>query len=350
MTRISFGIMIFIVLSFSACQKAKTNQTETLIPMTQQNSKFNTETNQTETQTRMKTENAIRSTATHQKETQTPMEPRNSRLIVIAHRGARSLAPENTLMAAQKAYDFGADMWELDVALTYDKVPVVIHDDTINRTSNAATYYPDRKPWSVNTFTLEELKKLDFGSWFIETDPFKTINDGQVSPEDQQKMKNITIPTLEEALELTMNLGWRVNVEIKDLWRTPDDDAIVVAKVVALVEKLDMVDSVIISSFRHDYLTQVKKINPNIATAALVEQGYNDPVSLLRKLDSQAYNPGIAGLYVWSTIRDVRNAGYEVFVWTVNDEATFKELEEAGVSGIFTDYPQLLIKYLATEK
>lgn len=308
MTRKLIGIILFILLSLSACQETKANQ----------------------------------------EENKNQMKTQDSSIIVIAHRGARSLAPENTLLAAQKAFDLGADMWELDVAMTYDNELVVIHDDTINRTSNAATYYPKMMPWNVRTFTLEELRKLDFGSWFIETDPFNTIRDGLVSPEDQAKMKNITIPTLEEALVLTKNLGWRVNVEIKDLSRTPGD-AIVVEKVVGLIEKLEMVDSVIVSSFKHDYLVQVKKINTNMATAALVEQGVNDPVSLVRNLDAQAYNPGIKGIGDLSKIRLVRDAGFDVFVWTVNDEATFRKLDEAGVSGIFTDYPQLLIKYLADE-
>ena len=73
------------------------------------------------------------STETKQKETQTPMVPNNPPLIVIAHRGARSLAPENTLLAAQKGYDVGADMWELDVAMTCDDQLVVIHDEIIKK-------------------------------------------------------------------------------------------------------------------------------------------------------------------------------------------------------------------------
>lgn len=321
-----YGMMLILVLSISACQKANTPQMETQTPIALQISPLSTETKQ--------------------KETQTPMVANHPPLIVIAHRGARSLAPENTLLAAQKAYDLGADMWELDVAMTYDDQLVVIHDESLKRTSNAVAYYPAKSPWNVRAFNLEELKRLDFGSWFIEKDPFKTIKDGVVSVNDQEEMKGITIPTLEEALVLTKNLHWFVNVEIKDLSNSPSDDKVVVEKVVALIEKLDMVNSVIISSFKHDYLVQIKNINPNIATAALVEQGYNDPVSLIRKLGAQAYNPGFSGLYEWSTIRDVRDAGYDVYVWTVNDEANFKNLDEAGVSGIFTDFPQLLIKYL----
>jgi glycerophosphoryl diester phosphodiesterase len=309
LTRFLIGFMVFIELLLSACQGSEIEQ----------------------------------------KESQIPMKPQDSSILIIAHRGARSLAPENTLLAAQKAYDLGADMWELDVAMTYDNEMVVIHDDTLTRTSNAAAFFPKMMPWNVRMFTLEELKKLDFGSWFIEKDPYLTIRDGVVSQEDQAKMKNITIPTLEEALVLTKNLGWKVNVEIKDLSKTPGDE-IVVEKVVGLIEKLDMVDSVIVSSFKHDYLVQVKKINKNITTAALVEQGVKDPVALVRELGAQAYNPGIDDIGKLSTIQLVRDAGYDVFVWTANNEPTFKKFIDAGVSGIFTDFPQLLIKYLANKK
>lgn len=328
MSRIFIGIIIFITLFLSACQNIETIPTETQTP------------------TPTSEQNSSLSTVSILEGTQTPMKPQNSQILIIAHRGARSLAPENTLMAAQKGYDVGADMWELDVAMTRDNQLVVIHDDNLKRTSNAVAIYPTKSPWYVRTFTLEELRKLDFGSWFIATDPFKTIKDGLVSVEDQEKMKGITIPTLEEALVLTKNLNWRVNIEIKDLSKTPDDDAVVVEMVVSLVEKLDMVDSVIISSFKHDYLTQVKKINPKIDTAALVEQGFNDPVSLLVKLGAQAYNPGISGLYDWSTIQNTRDAGYDVYVWTVNDEMTMNQLIDAGVSGIFTDFPQVGVEVL----
>lgn len=265
--------------------------------------------------------------------------------IVIAHRGARSIAPENTLLAAQKAHDLGADMWELDVAMTYDGELVVIHDDTLTRTSNAAVIYPKSMPWNVRQFTLEELKKLDFGTWFIEKDPFGTIKDGSVSPADQEKFKNLQIPTLEEALTFTKENHWKVNVEIKDLSRTPGDD-VVVEKVIALVEKLDMDDDVIISSFKHEYLARSKQINPEISTAVLVDQEVDDPVALTKEFNAQAYNPGIKSIGDLSKIRLIRDAGIDVYVWTVNDEATIRKLIHAGVSGIFTDDVSKLQKVL----
>jgi len=90
----------------------------------------------------------------------------------IAHRGARSLAPENTISAARKALEVGADGWELDVQMSRDKKMVVIHDESLVRTSNVKEIFPHREPWLVRDFTLKELQELDFGSWFNETDPF----------------------------------------------------------------------------------------------------------------------------------------------------------------------------------
>jgi len=266
--------------------------------------------------------------------------------IVIAHRGNRAIAPENTLLAAQKAFDAGADMWELDVAMTYDGELVVIHDDTLTRTSNAAEVYPNMMPWGVRQFTLQELKKLDFGTWFIKEDPFGTIKNGRVSLDDQEKMKNLQIPTLEEALTFTKKNHWRVNVEIKDLSRTPGDD-VVVEKVLALIEKLDMVHDVILSSFKHEYLSRSKQINPQITTAVLVDQQVDDPIALTKEYNAQAFNPGIKTIGNLSQIRLLRDAGIDVYVWTVNDEPTIRKLIEAKVSGIFTDDPISLKKILA---
>jgi glycerophosphoryl diester phosphodiesterase len=268
------------------------------------------------------------------------MSPQTTPVIIIAHRGARSLAPENTIMAAEIAYNIGADMWELDVAMTYDGELVVIHDDTLTRTSNAAVIYPKKSPWNVHQFTLAELKTLDFGSWFLAEDPFGTIKEGLISVEDQEKMKNIQIPTLEEALLFTRDNDWKVNIEIKDVTGTPGD-ATIVEQVVSLVEELDMADSVIISSFNHTYLRRVKKINPELAIAPIVNEGVSDPVALLNDLGAQAYHPGIKRIGDISRIALARNAGFDVNVWTVNDIETMLALIEAGASGLFTDFPQL---------
>jgi glycerophosphoryl diester phosphodiesterase len=270
-----------------------------------------------------------------------------ARPLNIAHRGARSLAPENTLLAAQKGLDLRADLWELDVALTYDGEIVLIHDDTLERTSNAKKVYPNKMQWNVHLFSLAELRQLDFGSWFVEEDPFKQIAAGAVTEAEQQAMHNIQITTLREALEFTRTNNWYVNVEIKDLSGTRGD-AVVAEKVVALIEELVMVDAVLISSFNHPYIMQVKQINPSIRTAALTEKVVADPLALLEQAGADAFNPGVRYIGDEAVIRKVRDTGYDVYVWTVNDEKTMRRLIDAGVSGIFTDFPQLLHQVLAS--
>ena len=98
---------------------------------------------------------------------------------------------------------------------------------------------------------------------------------------------------------------------------------------------------VLISSFNHGYIQQVKTFDPAIATAALVQAADPDPAALMRKLGAQAYNPSVKAIPM-ALIRPLREQGFEVYIWTVNDEPTFKTLISAGASGIFTDFPQLL--------
>jgi glycerophosphoryl diester phosphodiesterase len=263
----------------------------------------------------------------------------------IAHRGARSLAPENTMAAARLALAIGADLWELDVAVTADGELVVLHDDTLERTSNAAEVYPERAPWAAHTFTLEELRALDFGSWFNQSDPFQQIASGAVTEAMQASYIGEPLPTLREALVFTRDNQWRVNVEIKDASGTPGD-ADVAEKVAALIEELDMVEVTLISSFNHEYLRRVKAASPGIVTAALVSQPAGDPVALVQGLQAAAYNPGLRAIRP-EQIPAVRAAGVDVYVWTVNDVATMRALIDNQVSGIFTDFPQLLKELLA---
>ncbi len=258
--------------------------------------------------------------------------------LVIAHRGYRALVPENTLEAARKGHEAGAEMWELDVAETTDGVLVVIHDDTLPRTTDAKRVFPGRTPWSVYDFSLAEIKSLDAGSWYRSTDPFKQIAAGKVGPAQLDSFKGIRIPTLEECLLLTKNLSWKVNIEIKDATGHACDSGIV-EKTVALVEKLGMTDSVLISSFNHDYLFRVKSAAPGMAVAALTDNNIPDIVGRLRALKALAWHPNGKRLDE-SLARAVRSAGFDVNVWTVNEEADMRRMIPWGITGIITDFTE----------
>jgi glycerophosphoryl diester phosphodiesterase len=268
------------------------------------------------------------------------MESEQTKVRVIAHRGARSLAPENTLSAAVKAFQVGADGWELDVAMSADGELILLHDDTLDRTTNAAAVFPDRSPWAVHEFTIDELGRLDFGSWFINSDPFKQAAQAEISQAELDSFASLPVTTLAEALKYTKDNRWWVNVEIKDARGTPADE-VIVSKVIQLVEELGMLDQVLISSFNHSYLRQVKDINPAIETGALVNQVVVDPIRLMQDLEAQAFHPGKKVTYA-QQVKALLEEGYGVNVWTVNEEAEMRDLIEMGVTGIITDFPQTL--------
>ena len=266
--------------------------------------------------------------------------------LIIGHRGARSLAPENTLASAQKALDSGADLWELDVAVTSDNELIIMHDDTLERTCNVEELFPDREPWHVWDFTLAEIKSLDCGSWFIAKDPFEQIKSGNVSETDIQSYVGEQAPTLYEALEFTKNNNFRVNVELKSQPNAVLDE-IIVSKSVALIEELGMDNNqqVVISSFNHDYLKQVKAINPNIPTQAITKKIIRNLKSYLNDIGTDTVNPKYTA-WSYKRIAELEQDGINFNVWTVNDELVMKALINSGVSGIITDFPQNLFALL----
>jgi glycerophosphoryl diester phosphodiesterase len=268
----------------------------------------------------------------------------NSSILVMAHRGFRAIAPENTLLAARKGFEAGADYWELDVAATTDEVLVVLHDETLERTTDAAAVFPARKPWNVYHFSFDELRNLDAGSWYAKADQFGEIASGRVKAADLESFKGIKLPTLEEALELTKAKKWKVNVEIKDA-TGETCDAWIVERTAALIRKLDMAASVIVSSFNHEYLARMKKAAPEIALGALTDKPVPDPVGLLKRIGATAYHPNYKYLDR-KTVQDLRAAGFDVNVWTPNTVRYFSELAEWGVTGIITDYPDRALEFL----
>lgn len=260
---------------------------------------------------------------------------------IIAHRGARSLAPENTVAAAVKALEANSFGWELDVAMSSDGVLVLLHDDTLERTSNVLQVFPDRETWSVYDFTLDELKQLDLGSWFVDTDPFEQIKQGIISETEAASYRGLQIDTLEEALSYTKENNWWVNIEIKDASGTHAHE-VIVSKVVSLVGELGMEQQVLISSFNHDYLKQVKSLNPVLALGVLVSKRVSDPIALMQEIGAQAYHPGLKAVDRMQ-VRSLREAGFDVNVWTVNEVDDAQALIDLGVTGIITDFPQNLV-------
>ena len=245
----------------------------------------------------------------------------DDRTAVIAHRGFSGARPENTLAAVRAAIDVGADMVEVDVTLTADGHVVCIHDDTVNRTTNGSG--------PVTSFELDELQRLDAGSWF------------------SSDWAGERIPTMEDVLDLS-NGRILVNIEIKSEVVTPEVQGGIAEKVVRMINRLGMSDRVIVSSFEPRALQQVRTIDPRIVTASLfnkkIHRGWA-PSDVVEGVDSRALN--ISQKRVTPALMDqCRTHGIPVGVYTVNTEGDMRKMIGSGVHAIFTNYPDQLLEII----
>lgn len=261
-------------------------------------------------------------------------------MLNIAHRGARSLAPENTIAAAQKALEVGADMWELDTGILADGELIIMHDDTLERTTNVAQLFPERTKALLHEFTINEIQQLEAGSHFVNNDPFGQISTGAVAQKELSDYAKTPIPTLEEALAFTKTNHWKVNVEIKSI-RSTRKDMTIVEKTVAMIQSMRMESSVLISSFNHEYLKKAKHLSPEIETGWLTFAGMKLNRAAVKNSACAAYHPSLVGL-TESKVRYFQSQGVNVNVWTVNKRQDMLKLIDWKTNGIITDFPQVL--------
>ena len=236
-----------------------------------------------------------------------------SPLWTIAHRGYRQKYPENTLAAFQAAVAAGAQMIELDVMLSRDRKPVVIHDDTLERTTNGSG--------AVKDFTLEELKKLDAGSWF----------DPQFA--DQR------LPDLSEVLDFAGGRT-RVNIEIKAGAHEPGHppDAIE-NQVVAMARKKNLQDSILISSFELDFLEQIASMDDPPAIALISHtRASKRIVDICSHLKVFSWHPDHE-IVTKRQVDMMHAAGLKVFPYNVDTFEDYKKMMNMGVEGVITDDP-----------
>lgn len=237
------------------------------------------------------------------------------RTLNLAHRGASGHAPQNTLAAFLLAAEMGADGIELDVHLSADGKAVVIHDDTVDATTNGHG--------RVSQMTLAELKALDAGSWFA------------------PNFAGEGIPTLEEVFE-TVGHRLLINVEIKvEKGHHPPEQE---AETVRLIEDHGLVDRVIISSFNPVSLRRVRKLNPHIALGLLYAQAETNLFPFIATLMGTRYK----ALHPQFTLvnpqymQKARDRGLYVNVWTVNKAQDMHSMLALGVDAIITNYPDTL--------
>lgn len=289
--------------------------------------------------------------------------------MVIAHRGDSSRAPENTLEAARLGHQAGAAAWEFDVHITRDGIPVVIHDESLLRTTNVAQRFKDdprsMRGYLVSQFDLDEIRSLDAGSWFLAPSggPRSAVAFGSLSAIPQNDRAHflsgaVGVPTLDEALELTESLDWLANVELKSF---PNTSPRLLDAVLASVDRTRTAPRILISSFDHADVARAARVRPDIPTGVLVWTPIERPVEYVRDLvgavayhpsdlvlgsasDVYLSNPSSATLRA-SDLVALKKAGIPVLVYTVNDAAAnglAVHLAEAGVSALFTDTPAAL--------
>jgi glycerophosphoryl diester phosphodiesterase len=244
-----------------------------------------------------------------------------SKKLIGAHRGARSEAPENTLLALQMCAN-RCDFVEVDVQLSRDGVAVIVHDETLARTSDVEHLYPSRVQDRIASFTSQELAQLDFGSWFYRERGIKAI---------AQRLL-----TLEQALLFCKEKELFINIEIKDI-SADFSDALVVQKILEIIEALDVAHLCLLSSFHHNYLKLLANNKLGIATATLVEHAHpKDILSYLKALDVVGYFMEDT-LVCTDTVKLLRENGYFVGVYTVNEKERQEELFAMGVNAVFSD-------------
>jgi glycerophosphoryl diester phosphodiesterase len=240
-----------------------------------------------------------------------------ARTRVIAHRGFSGAAPENTIAAVRAAIEINADMVEVDVTLTSDGHVVVIHDETLDRTTDGSG--------EVSDFTRAELQLLDAGAWFA------------------PRFAGERIPTLDAVLDEVED-RILLNVEIK----SEAVDRGIVALVASAIQRRGMVDQVVVSSFSPKALQEMHSIAPAIRTAVLYNTKFHtgqDAVDIVADLGASVFNIKRQRL-TKKMRRRCRENNIPIGVYTVNEPRRMRRLVKKRVGAIFTDHPDRLLGIL----
>jgi len=242
-----------------------------------------------------------------------------TRPLLVAHRGFRADYPENTMAAFKAGVDAGAQMVELDVHLTRDRELVVIHDDTLDRTTDGKG--------RVDEHTLPELKKLDAGHWF------------------HPRFAGERIPTLKEVLR-ELSRRALINIEIKsDYGQNPRVSSEIVEGVLNLLKREDAFAAVLVSSFDPQIIENTKRLNASLPVAFISETTEGEKtVSFCRELNVFSFHPNFLSVDK-VLVKQMHTAGIQVFPYNVNSEREFRRLIDTAADGLITDDPLLFKKW-----
>ena len=244
-------------------------------------------------------------------------------MLIIGHRGASAVAPENTMAAFREAIAVGADGIEFDVRLTRDGVPVVIHDSTLRRTGSL--------PQRVADLTWNEISKVDVGSWFGES------------------FANETVPSLAELFTLFQTNNSTLYLEMK--CDSPSEQRPLAKACVRAIEEHSLKERVVVECFQLPALKILKEIDPDIKTVALFEPSITNPSVLSdQRIIKQATDVGAAALALHhrlareSLVQKAKAAGLHVAVWTVDEPAWIEKAQAIGIDALITNNPEAMIR------
>ncbi|MFI8087670.1 glycerophosphodiester phosphodiesterase [Streptomyces sp. NPDC086080] len=249
--------------------------------------------------------------------------------VIVAHRGASAYAPENTLAAVDKAAALGAEWVENDVQRTRDGELVVLHDDSLQRTTDVEEVYPDRAPWKVKDFTAAEIARLDAGSWF---DP---------------AYAGARVPTLEQFVHRVERNDQKLLLELKNpqLYPGIEGETLEVLSNEGWLDDRHVRNRLVVQSFSADSVRTVHDLKPAVKTGFLGTPPVADLPSYATFTDQ--INPSHGSLstpYVAAIhgFRGPHGQPMEVLTWTVNDAAAARRVAGFGVDGIITNTPDVV--------
>ncbi|WP_417598039.1 glycerophosphoryl diester phosphodiesterase [Oceanospirillum sp.] len=229
-----------------------------------------------------------------------------------AHRGLSSLAPENTIAAFELAVKQGAEWIEIDVQLSQEKVPVVIHDKTVNRCTNGSG--------AVAEMTIRQLKALDAGLWFGEA------------------YRDECVPTLAETLLFAQRHHVKLNIELKVY--KGDDIKLLCQQVKTVIEDVDVApDQLLFSSFSTSALQQMQHIMPTVRRGQLWQKIPDNALSLLDDIEAYSVHCDYRFLDE-ATARTIKSKGYQLYCYTPNFPDLVADYWDWGVDMMITDVPQ----------
>lgn len=236
--------------------------------------------------------------------------------LIFAHRGASTIYPENTLPAFREALRMGANGLELDVQLTKDGCPVVIHDESLTRTTNGKGL--------VKNHSLKELKQLSAGLWF------------------DSKYRGLKIPTLEEVLKRAKPRQIVLNIEMKNLLIRSENMEV---EIIRLIHKFKMKDRVILSTFNPESIRYVQQIDPTIRTSFLYFGKLDNPWKMAIEIGSTYIQPPFQAL-TKDMVQTCKKNNLLVCPYNVNDIQEIQIALEWEVDGLITLHPHFAKQFV----